>query len=343
MYACIDLGSNSFHLLIGEWQDGQILIIERCSEKVQLGEGVLTNGMISSDAFQRGMQCLGRFENLMARHGVQRYWALGTNTFRIAKNAEVFVAAAADIGLEISIISGVQEAVLIYSGVISDLPLNDDKRLVIDIGGGSTELIVGMGDQRLITHSLPVGCVSWRDRFFNDLNCNDITQLDQQLTQASNAAKSIFQSVAPGVNHYDWTEAYASSGTAKMLAAICQEHSEGGGGDEGAGAGEGAGESESESERTGVIQLDALRRLRETMLETIVSGRELPGLKEKRQDLLLPGYAIMEGLMEAVNCDSITFSATALREGMLDFIVRSGDAAHALDPTKLPDVSYAGT
>ena len=321
MYACIDLGSNSFHLLIGEWQDGQILIIERCSEKVQLGEGVLSNGVISPEAFQRGMECLVRFESLMALHGVQRYWALGTNTFRIADNADEFIGAAADIGLEISIISGVQEAVLIYAGVVSDLPLNNNKRFVIDIGGGSTELIVGAGNQRLITHSLPVGCVSWRDRYFGQQESVAKADLDKKLSLASKAAKSVFQSIAPGVNHYNWTEAYASSGTAKMLAAICQEHGEG----------------------TGTIDLAALRRLRGVVVDTLASGRELPGLKEKRRDLLLSGYAIMEGLMEAVSCDHITFSATALREGMLNFIVSSGDSAYSLDPSKLPSVSFAGS
>jgi exopolyphosphatase/guanosine-5'-triphosphate,3'-diphosphate pyrophosphatase len=321
MYACIDLGSNSFHLLIGEWQDGRITIIERCSEKVQLGEGVLDNRLISSAAFERGLECLKRFESLMALHGVERYWALGTNTFRIADNAEQFIAAAADIGLEISIISGVQEAVLIYSGVISDLPSGDAKRFVIDIGGGSTELIVGMREQRLITHSLPVGCVSWRDQYFRAQNSADRSQLEKRLALAIDAARSIFHSVAPGVNHYHWSEAFASSGTAKMLATVCQEHGEG----------------------TGEIRLSALRRLRGTIVGAIERGDELPGLKEKRRDLLLPGYAIMEGLMEAVSCDCITFSATALREGMLDFIVRSGKQAHTLDPSKLPDVSLAGS
>lgn len=326
MYACIDLGSNSFHLLIGEWQDGQILIIERCSEKVQLGEGVLANGVISEQAFQRGMECLQHFEGLMALHGVQRYWALGTNTFRIASNAEAFIAAAAEIGLEISIISGVQEAVLIYSGVVSDLPRDDKTRFVIDIGGGSTELIVGKRNQRLITHSLPVGCVSWRDRYFKGQETASRGMLDEQLTQASEAAKSIFHSVAPGVNHYNWTEAYASSGTAKMLAAICHENKYG-----------------SEAREGGVdIQLANLQGMRQTFLDTLANGSELPGLKEKRRDLLLPGYAIMEGLMEAVSCPGIMFSATALREGMLDFIVQSGDTAHDLDPAKLPDVSHAG-
>lgn len=319
MYACIDLGSNSFHLLIGEWQNGGITIIERCSEKVQLGEGVLESHLISSEAFERGLDCLKRFESLMALHGVQRYWALGTNTFRIADNAEQFIDAAAAIGVEISIISGVQEAVLIYSGVVSDLPPGDYKRLVIDIGGGSTELIVGEGERRLITHSLPIGCVSWRDQYFGEQELSDRSQLEERLSVATDAARSMFQSVAPGVNHYEWQEAFASSGTAKMLATVCEEL----------------------GERAGEIQLSVLRRLRDTVVRAIASDEELPGLKEKRRDLLLPGYAIMAGLMEAVCCESITFSATALREGMLDFIVRSGEEAHKLDHSKLPDVSLA--
>lgn len=317
MYACIDLGSNSFHLLIGEWIDGRISIIERCSEKVQLGEGVPASGLISPAAFQRGLDCLRNFETLMSRHGVLRYWALGTNTFRIAANADQFILAAADIGLEISIISGVQEAVLIYAGVQTGLPEAGDNRLIIDISGGSTELIVGSGDQRFITQSLPIGCVSWRDRFFTSQEGADRARLDASLAEASNAAMGIFQSVAPGINHYDWLEAYASSGTAKMLAAICQEQ----GGPE------------------GQIELKSLQRSRDLFLDTIVSDRELAGLKDKRRDLLLPGYAIMEALLRAVSCPLVSFSATALREGMLDFIVRSGETTHLLDPSKLPDVS----
>ena len=96
-----------------------------------------------------------------------------------------------------------QEAVLIYAGVVSDLPPSGNKRFVIDIGGGSTELIVGAGNQRLITHSLPVGCVSWRDRYFSDQESVNSAELDRKLSLASKAAKSVFQSVAPGVNHYN--------------------------------------------------------------------------------------------------------------------------------------------
>jgi exopolyphosphatase/guanosine-5'-triphosphate,3'-diphosphate pyrophosphatase len=321
MYACIDLGSNSFHLLIGEWADGRVQLVERCSEKVQLGEGVQTSGRITTGAFRRGLDCLRHFQALIDLHGVERYWALGTNTFRIAGNADDFLKAAAAIGLEISIISGVQEAVLIYAGVISGLPASEDQRLVIDIGGGSTELIVGQGHQRLITHSLPIGCVSWRDRFFEGQGNLDLSTLEAILQQAGETACALFRQVAPGINHYHWQAAYASSGTAKMLTLICQE--------QGLGNGE--------------ITLTALQQLRPLMLEAIVSGQLLPGLKEKRRDLLLPGYAVMSGLMQALSCERIVFSPTALREGMMDFIARSGRAVPSLDPAKLPEVSYAGS
>ena len=142
MHACIDLGSNSFHLLIGEWNNGKIKIIERLSEKVQLGENVRANGIISPAAFTRGLSCLHRFKALMQAYPLEQYWALGTNTFRVTANANDFLAAATDIGIDISIISGVQEAVLIYAGVITSLPESDARRLVIDVGGGSTEVIV---------------------------------------------------------------------------------------------------------------------------------------------------------------------------------------------------------
>ena len=167
MYACIDLGSHSFHLLIGEWNRGRIRIVERCSEKVQLGEDVVVTGQISDAAFQRGIACLERFRALMRKYPLRQYWALGTNAFRLARNTPQFLSAARDLGIRIYVISGVQEAVLIYAGVISSLPLNDEKRLVVDIGGGSTELIVGQRHERIITESLPVGTVAWRDPLFH--------------------------------------------------------------------------------------------------------------------------------------------------------------------------------
>ncbi len=317
MHACIDLGSNSFHLLIGEWQEGKIKIVERLSEKVQLGENVADSGVISEAAYTRGVNCLKRFKLLMRQYPLEQYWALGTNTFRVAANSDDFVATSREIGIDISIISGVQEAVLIYAGVISDLPISDVHRLVIDIGGGSTEVIVGCHHDRLLTESLAIGSVAWRDQFFTGLESKDETLL--AMDKAREAAFAVFNAVAVGVNRAGWQEAHASSGTVKMLTNICHG--------QGAPAGE--------------ISLDKLHDIQSLLAETIVEGKDLSGLKEARRDLLLPGWSVLTGLMEAYGVSSLRFSATALREGMLDFLVKNEKTLKAMTTSDLPAVSNA--
>ena len=318
MHACLDLGSNSFHLLIGEWDDGRIQIIERLSEKVQLGENVRATGKISPRAFQRGLNCLQRFKLLMKQYPVEKYWALGTNTLRVASNAGDFIQAAKTLGIYISPISGAQEGVLIYAGVISALPESNIHRLIIDIGGGSTEVIVGKGHTRLLTESLAIGSVAWRDRFFSDDGYTQAALL-QQMESGADAAREVFAAIAAGINSAQWSKVYGSSGTVKLLAAICQEHGYG----------------------KGQIQLRALYELKHAMAECIATGQDLPGLKERRRDLLLAGWSIMIGLMESFQVNKLQFSATALREGMLEFLVNHGETMQALDENDLPDVSFA--
>jgi exopolyphosphatase/guanosine-5'-triphosphate,3'-diphosphate pyrophosphatase len=316
MYACIDLGSNSFHLLVGEWDNGKIRILERCSDKVQLGEDVRATGVISSAAFERGLTSLKHFKVLMDQYPLERYWALGTNSLRVTQNSQDFIDAAAAIGLEVSVISGVQEAVLIYAGVITELPEFGGNRLVIDIGGGSTEIIVGCGQQRLITESMAIGCVAWRDRFFAD-DSSDKATLNRQMELGLAAAREVLGENAAGISQAGWDEAYASSGTVKMLANIC------------AAAGYG-------SKR---IDYEALQLLQPQFIDCKASGSDLPGLKQRRRDLLLPGWCIMVGLMESYNISSINFSPTALREGMLDFMVQNEKTLKSMEKSNLPEVS----
>lgn len=316
MYACIDLGSNSFHILIGEWVDGRIEIVERCSESVQLGEDAPQTGAISPAAFQRGLDCLQRFKLLMSQYPLEQYWALGTNTFRITDNASDFIRDALDIGIEISPISGVQEAVLIYAGVITALPESDRHRLVIDIGGGSTEVIIGHHHRRLLTESMAIGSVAWRDKYFSPQAAN-ADELRAQLERATKASNEVFAGISPGVKKASWQDAYASSGTVKMLAAIC----------------------ESAGYAKGIIELAALLELKEQIVEAIAENNDLPGLKEKRRALLLPGWAILVGLMQAYSVESISFSATALREGMLDFLVKNKKTLAIMQNSELPNVS----
>lgn len=318
MHACIDLGSNSFHLLIGEWQQGKIEIVERLSEKVQLGENVRRTGRISPAAFERGLACLRRFADLMAQYPLQQYWALGTNTFRVTENADAFIASAGGIGIEISIISGVQEAVLIYAGVITELPSGDVHRLVVDIGGGSTEVIVGSHRQRLLTDSLLIGSVAWRDHFFSEVS-SDTESILLAMDAGRQAAIEVFAAIAPGVARCGWKQAYASSGTVKMLAAICQE----------------------QGDPAGIVSLNVLRDLKPLLAHIIAEQEELAGLKEARRDLLLPGWCVLSGLMEAYQVPFVQFSSTALREGMLDFMVRNGNTFDAMTKSDFPSISSA--
>lgn len=318
MYACIDLGSNSFHLLIAHWRDGRSQIVERFSHIVQLGEGVTVCGKISPEAFVRGLDSLREFKEVMSRYPVEQYWALGTNALRLASNAPEFIQAANDMGLEISVISGVQEAILVYMGVLSGLPKTKGTRLIVDIGGGSTEIIVGEQERRFVTKSLPIGCVSWRDTYFEDSQTETAEQLERALDEATEAAETIFASVQDSFKKHPWQEAFASSGTAKMLAYICQFR----------------------GYQQGKINLLALEAMKQDVLLCASDPSALlPGLKDRRKDLLMSGWAILVGFMRAFSLHSISFSPTALREGMLDFMMLNGTDTSVLGKDTLPDVT----
>lgn len=319
MHACIDLGSNSFHLLIGEWEDHKIRILERCSDKVQLGEDVRATGVISDAAFNRGLASLQHFKKLMDQYPIESYWALGTNSLRVTRNADQFIEAASAIGLKVSVISGVQEAVLIYAGVITGLPEFAGNRLVLDIGGGSTEVIIGNGQQRLLTESMAIGSVAWRDRFFADAPALAESVLSERMEQGLGEARGVFGAIAAGVARAGWDEVYASSGTVKMITNIC----------EGAGLG------------SKQIDYEGLKSLKLEFIRCITTGAELTGLRERRRDLLLAGWCILMGLMESYNIQSIKFSRTALREGMLDFMVKNQKTLQSMEQSNLPEVSLS--
>ncbi len=318
MYACIDLGSNSFHLLIAQWHDEKSQLVERFSNIVQLGEGVTVSGEISPEAFARGIDCLKEFAAVMAKYPIEQYWALGTNALRIANNAPEFISAAREIGIDISVITGIQEAILVYMGVLSALPRTNETRLVVDIGGGSTEIIIGAQERRFVTQSLAIGCVSWRDTYFKDAQSLSTEQLEHALDQATDAATASFETVQESFQKYPWQEAFASSGTAKMLAHICQFR----------------------GYQEGKIDLLALEAMKQDVLLCAADPSALlPGLKDRRKDLLMPGWSILVGLMRACALQSISFSPTALREGMLDFMMHNGADTSIVGKDTLPDVT----
>lgn len=307
MFACIDLGSNSFHLLIARWQNGRHEIIERFSEKVQLGEGLAINGHINPAAFARGLSCLEAFALALRRYPVTHTWAVGTNALRIADNANDFLVQAANRGFHIDIVTGLEEAALVYAGVMSALPKDDQTRLVIDIGGGSTELIVGQGANQLQAHSMPVGCISWRDKWFSTV-IKDAESLALQLNAAVVASEQVFLTVAAQLATTPWSEVYASSGTAKMLSAVCSQRQKPG------------------SPPTGV-QFETLASLESDIITVALNpGLTLRGLKNGRRELVLPGWSVLMGFMRANAVSALNFSPAALREGMLHYLIKAGES-----------------
>lgn len=304
MFACIDLGSNSFHLLIARQLNGKHEVIERFSEKVQLGAGLMSNGLIQNEALARGLECLKHFAAAMESHPVKYTWAVGTNALRIAKNADDFLAAAAELGISIDVVSGEEEAALVYAGVSSALPSLPERQLVVDIGGGSTEIVFGHGMQRNAVFSLPIGCVSWRDKWFSEIEADE-AGLAEQLEAASADARQVFADVAEQLKDECWQSVRASSGTAKMLSLICS-----------------ARESGSSSPKG--VSLDTLMSLQGDVIRTALDPDfELPGLKPSRRELVLPGWAVLKGFMQALHVDALEFSPAALREGML-YYMREG-------------------
>ncbi len=165
--AAIDLGSNSFHLVLARLINGQVQIIEKRGEKVMLAEGLDPVHGISPDAQERALACLKRFGQSLSALNKSQVVILGTNTLRAASNSREFMLQAeAALGFPIEVISGIEEARLVYLGVAHTLADDDGKRLVIDIGGGSTEFVIGERFQPIRLESLHMGCVSYSDRYF---------------------------------------------------------------------------------------------------------------------------------------------------------------------------------
>ncbi|WP_144637873.1 exopolyphosphatase [Bordetella genomosp. 13] len=296
LLAAVDLGSNSFRLSIGRvvQHDGvaQIYQIDRLKETVRLAAGLDADKRLSADAVERAVAVLQRFGERLRSFHPNRVRAVATNTFRVARNTQEFMPQAeAALGFPIEVIAGREEARLIYLGVMHSLPPSAEKRLVIDIGGGSTEVIIGKGFEPNLMSSLYMGCVSYSRQFFSDGLVDA-----HQMKQAELAARREIEVIAKQYRKTGWKEAYGSSGTAKALFAILQE----------------CGFSQEGITRAG------MNKLKERIIR---SGRvipsELPGIKLERADVLPGGLAIMSALFDELNIDVMHTGDGALRLGVL--------------------------
>ncbi len=289
--AAIDLGSNSFHMVTAKLKSGNLQTTDRLQEKVQLADSLTKNNAISPEAFERGLACLSRFAQRIRSIPRNNIRVVGTYALRSAKNAAEFQAAARQIlKYPIEIISGREEARLIYLGVAHHTSPCSENRLVIDIGGGSTEFIIGQGYQPLATESLHMGCVSF-GRFFPNQ-----TLKNSHFKQAVLAAKQELQSISSHYQQLGWKTALGCSGTIRSIESTLTQN---GWSDNG-------------------ITLSGIERLeKEALKATSCQDIKIPGIREDRKTIFLPGLAILKAAFLQLNIQHLSFADAALREGIL--------------------------
>ena len=211
--AAVDLGSNSFHMVVARYSHGQLVIIDRLREMVRLGAGVEENGRIDKDVAARALACLQRFGQRLRDMQAASVRVVGTNALRVAHRKQAFLERAREaLGHPIEIISGMEEARLIYSGVAHTMPSEPGRRLVVDIGGGSTELIIGEGLAPLELESLHMGCVSLSERFFRDGKISP-----KRIERARMAARLELEPVQAAFRRRGWERVAGSSGTVRAI------------------------------------------------------------------------------------------------------------------------------
>ncbi len=290
--AAVDLGSNSFRLQVARVVDDQIYPLDSLREIVRLAAGLTPDKRLDEASQQRALDALKRFGERLRGLPPEAVRAVGTNALRVAKNSAEFLAKAeAALGFPIEVVAGKEEARLIYLGVSHSLPVNGNKRLVIDIGGGSTECIIGAGYRPQKLESLYMGCVSYSLRYFPG---GRITK--NGLRQAETAARLEVQTIRRQFSVGHWKEAVGSSGTARALADILEAN---------AWAAEG-------------ITAEGLDRLRGALLKAGDLERlTLAGLRADRVPVLPGGFAIMAAAFAELGIEQMTIAAGAMRQGVL--------------------------
>ena len=290
--AAIDLGSNSFHLVVARIEDGHVHILDRIKEMVRLGGGLDENNRLTEEARIRALACLDRFSERVQKLPQGSVAAVGTNTLRQAKNSRQFLQSASEVlGHPISIIGGKEEARLIYLGVSHSLVAEDGRRFVMDIGGGSTELIIGEGFKPLHLSSLKMGCVSISRTYFKNGKLSK-----NNWEKARLAAHMELRPVRHQFREIGWVSAAGASGTIKATGSVLKAL----------------------GLETYNITLDSLYKIRDKMIAAgNLKNLDLPGLDSDRQPVFAGGLAILIATFEALKIETMQVSEGALREGLL--------------------------
>ncbi len=292
LLAAVDLGSNSFHMVVARWQHGELRVIDRLRDSVRLAAGLRADGSLETERRERALSCLARFGQRLRTLPHSRVRAVATNTVRRMSAPQAFLLPAETaLGHPIEVVSGREEARLIYLGVSHGLPDTRERRLVVDIGGGSTEFIIGQGLEPLERESLQMGCIASTLRFFADGKLSA-----KRWRQAQAEIGVELQQFAANYIARGWGEAIGSSGTIKAIGNIVQAHGW--------------------SERG--ITAPALGKLRDALLDAgSIDKVRLLGLSEERQGVIAGGVAILEAAFDALHISRMQVCETAMREGLL--------------------------
>ncbi|NJD24645.1 MAG: exopolyphosphatase [Betaproteobacteria bacterium] len=293
--AAVDLGSNSFRLQVGRVVDDQIYPLDSLKEPVRLASGLGPDKLLDVPSQARALDALRRFGERLRGLDAGAVRAVATNTLRVAKNVPEFLPQAeAALGFPIEVIAGREEARLIYIGASHSLPTAVHKRLVVDIGGGSTEFIIGKRHEPQLMESLYMGCVSYTLRFFNDRRIDR-----KRLREAQVAAAKEIELIAHDYRRLGWKEAVGSSGTARAIADVLEMNNLNPGGESG-------------------ITREGLERFCALLVKAgSAEALDLPGVKSDRLPVLPGGVAIMSAIFAELDIERMTYAEGALRLGVL--------------------------
>jgi exopolyphosphatase/guanosine-5'-triphosphate,3'-diphosphate pyrophosphatase len=290
LYAVIDLGSNSFHMLITRQLANSVQVVDKVKRKVRLASGLNSQNILSQTAIARGLECLSFFAERLQDIPIENVRIVATATLRIATNRDEFLSKANKIlGQKINLLSGKQEAENIFLGV-AHTSCGPKQRFVIDIGGASTELILGDGFVTKHVESLNIGCVTFNSLYFAD---EQLTA--ENFSQAISAAKKVIAPLVDRFKHTGWKLALSGSGTMQALTEI-QRH----------------------THQTTGIDLLFLQTVQQQLINCkTMSEIKIDGLANDRSPVLASGLAILIALFDSFSIDRIQLSSGALREGLL--------------------------
>ncbi len=290
--AAVDLGSNSFHMVVARYTHGQLVILDRLREMVRLGAGLEADGRLNKDVSARALACLERFGQRLRDMRPDSVRVVGTNALRRARRKEAFIERAREaLGHPIEIVSGIEEARLIYSGVSHTMPAGPGRRLVCDIGGGSTEIIIGEGLEPLEMESLQTGCVRVSEEFFADGRLSQ-----KRMQRARVAARQAIEPYQASFRRRGWDEAVGSSGTVRAIGDCIREL----------------------DPAAAHIGADGLERIiHELSTVEHIRDLKLSALTEDRKLSFAGGVAILAEVFEQLGIESVRVAEGAMREGLL--------------------------